>query len=160
MTVINPSPAIHLHAVLPGGMGSLPGLIGEVIVPWEVGQDLAAGHAKDATWQEIRSLSGIIHRSKAIAVHPLLSNQIDMGEAAVIQTALDEAHDAVILDDLKARRIAFTLGLQVTGTFGILLQAKHTGLLPSMKAAIATLEERGMWIAPALAAKAMKLAGE
>lgn len=160
MTVINTSPAIHLHAVLPGGLGSLSGLIGEVVVPWEVGQELAAGHAKDATWQEIQSLSGIAHRSKAIAVHPLLSTQIDMGEAAVIQTALDEAHDAVILDDLKARRIALTLGLQVTGTLGVLLQAKQTGLLPSMKAAIATLENRGMWIAPALSAKAIRLAGE
>lgn len=160
MTVINTSPAIHLHAVLPGGLASLAGLIGEVIVPWEVGQELAAGHAKDATWQEIQSLSGIVHRPKAIAVHPLLSTQIDMGEAAVIQTALDEAHDAVILDDLKARRIALTLGLQVTGTLGILLQAKQTGLLPSVKAAITTLEQRGMWIAPALVAKAVQLAGE
>lgn len=53
MTVINTSPAIHLHAVLPGGLGSLAGLIGEVIVPWEVGQELAAVHAKDATWQGI-----------------------------------------------------------------------------------------------------------
>ncbi len=119
MTVINTSPAIHLHAVLPGGLGSLAGLIGEVIVPWEVGQELAAGHAKDATWQGIQSLPGILHRSHRVAVHPLLSAQIDMGEAAVIQTALDEAHDAVILDDLKARRIAQTLGLQVTGTLGI-----------------------------------------
>lgn len=95
MTVINTSPAVHLHAALPGGLGSLPGLIGEVIV-----------------------------------------------EAAVIQTALDEAHDAVILDDLKARRIAQTLGLQVTGTLGILLQAKQTGLLPSVRAAISTLEKQ------------------
>ncbi len=160
MTVINTSPAIHLHAVLPGGLSSLAKLIGEVIVPWEVGQELAAGHAKDATWQEIQSLSGIVHRSKAITVHPLLSTQIDMGEAAVIQTALDEAHDAVILDDLKARRIALTLGLQVTGTLGILLQAKQSGLLPSVSAAITLLEKRGMWIAPALAAKAIYLAGE
>lgn len=160
MTVINTSTAIHLHAALPGGLGSLAGLIGEVIVPWEVGQELAAGHAKDATWQEIQSLSGIVHRSKAISVHPLLSTQIDMGEAAVIQTALDEAHDAVILDDLKARRIAVTLSLQVTGTLGILLQAKQTGLLPSVSAAITLLEKRGMWIAPALAAKAIYLAGE
>lgn len=59
MTVINTSPAIHLHAVLPGGLGSLAGLIGEVIVPWEVGQELAAGHAKDATWQGIQSLPGM-----------------------------------------------------------------------------------------------------
>jgi predicted nucleic acid-binding protein len=160
MTVINTSPAIHLHAVLPGGLGSLAGLIGEVIVPWEVGQELAAGHAKDARCQEIQSLPGIHHRSHRVAVHPLLSAQIDMGEAAVIQTALDEAHDAVILDDLKARRIAQTLGLQVTGTLGILLQAKQSGLLPSVRNAIAAIEARGMWIAPALAAKAIHLAGE
>jgi predicted nucleic acid-binding protein len=145
MTVINTSPAIHLHAVLPGGLGSLAGLIGGVIVPWEVGQELAAGHAKDATWQEIQSLPGIHHRSQRVAV---------------IQTALDEAHDAVILDDLKARRIAQTLGLQVTGTLGILLQAKHSGLLPSVRAVITILEKRGMWIAPALATRAIQLAGE
>ena len=47
-----------------------------------------------------------------------------------------------ILDDLKARRIAQTLGLQVTGTLGILLQAKQTGLLPSVRAAISTLEKQ------------------
>lgn len=135
-------------------------MIGEVIVPWEVGQELAAGHAKDATWQKIQSLSGIVHRSNAIVVHPLLSNQIDLGEAAVIQTALDEGHDAVILDDLKARRIALTLGLQVTGTLGILLLAKQSGLLPSVRTAINVLENRGMWIAPALVAKAISLAGE
>jgi predicted nucleic acid-binding protein len=160
MTVINTSPAIHLHAILPRGLDSLAKLIGEVIVPWEVGQELAAGHTKDATWQEIHALHGIQHRSHGIPVHPLLAAQIDMGEAAVIQTALDEAHDAVILDDLKARRIAQTLGLQVTGTLGILLQAKQSGLLPSLSAAITTLEKRGMWIAPALVAKAIRLAGE
>ena len=100
------------------------------------------------------------HRSHRVAVHPLLSAQIDMGEAAVIQTALDEAHDAVILDDLEARRIAQTLGLQVTGTLGILLQAKQTCLLPSVRASIAALEKRGIWIAPSLAARAIHLAGE
>jgi hypothetical protein len=129
MTVINTSPAIHLHAALPGGLGSLPGLIGEVMIPWEVGQELAAGHGKDATWQEIQALPGLNHRSKAIAIHPLLAAQLDIGEAAVIQTALDEAHDAVILDDLKARRIAQTLGLQVTGTLGILLPDRMPGVL-------------------------------
>ena len=118
------------------------------------------GAHKDATWQGIQSLPGILHRSHRVAVHPLLSAQIDMGEAAVIQSALDEAHDAVILDDLKARRIAQTLGLQVTGTLGILLQAKQTCLLPSVRASIAALEKRGMWIAPSLAARAIHLAGE
>jgi hypothetical protein len=43
MTVINTSPAIHLHAALPGGLALLPRLIGEVIVPFRVGQELASG---------------------------------------------------------------------------------------------------------------------
>ncbi|MBP6783911.1 MAG: DUF3368 domain-containing protein [Verrucomicrobiales bacterium] len=160
MTVINTSPAIHLHAVLPGGLGALPGVIGEIIVPLEVGQELAAGHAKDETWREIQSLPGIHHRTEAVAVHPLISAQIDLGEAAVIQTALSEALDAVILDDLKARRVALTLGLQVTGTLGILLLAKQIGLLPSVGTAINLLETRGMWIDSSLSARAIQLAGE
>ena len=95
-----------------------------------------------------------------MAVHPLISAQIDLGEAAVIQTALSEALDAVILDDLKARRVALTLGLQVTGTLGILLLAKQIGLLPSVGTAINLLETRGMWIDSSLSARAIQLAGE
>jgi|GEM_PF-1742308 len=102
------------------------------------------------TWQQIQSLSGILLRPAAVTLHPLLS----------AQTALDEGHGAVILDDLKARRIALTLGLSVTGTLGILLQARQTGHLPSVSTAIATREKRGIWITPALSAKAIRLAGE
>lgn len=160
MTVINTSPAIHLHAVLPGGLGTLPRLIGEVIVPWAVCQELAAGRDKDATWLQIRSLPGIILQTSAIVISPLLQAQIDIGEAAVIQTVTDEGHSAVILDDIKARRIAAMLGLAVTGTLGILIQAKRAAHIPSVKAAIAILENRGMWLDPALAAKAITLAGE
>jgi predicted nucleic acid-binding protein len=160
MTVIHTSPAIHLQGVLPGGLGALPGVIGEIIVPFEVGQELAVGHAKDSAWREIQRLPGIHHRTEAVAIHPLISAQIDLGEAAVIQTALDESLTVVVLDDLKARRVALTLGLQVTGTVGILLFAKQVGMLPSVGAAIRLLETRGMWIAPSLAARAIRLAGE
>jgi predicted nucleic acid-binding protein len=83
-----------------------------------------------------------------------------MGEAAVIQTALDHGDAAVILDDLKARRIAKTLGLSVTGTLGVLVQAKQRGLLSSVSEAITRLEQRGMWISSSLAARAIQLAGE
>jgi predicted nucleic acid-binding protein len=160
MTVINTSPAIHLHFVLPGGLSSLPTLIGQVLVPSEVGQELAAGENLDATWQEIQNLTGIVIRQIPTNIHPLLSAQIDMGEAAVIQTALDHGDAAVILDDLKARRIAKTLGLSVTGTLGVLVQAKQTGLLSSVSEAITRLEQRGMWISSSLAARAIQLAGE
>ncbi len=160
MTVINTSPAVHLHAVLPGGIALLPRLVGEVIIPWEVNQELAAGHEKDDAWRQIQAVPGLMLRQMPVKVHPLISSQIDAGEAAVVQTAVDEGLKTVILDDLKARRIATALGLAVTGTLGILVQAKLTGHLSSVRGAIAALERRGMWITPALAAQAARLAGE
>lgn len=160
MTVINTSPAIHLHCVLPGGLSTLALLVGQVTVPKEVGQELAAGADLDTTWQEIQNQIGIVVRNTPANIHPLLSAQIDLGEASVIQTALDHGDAAVILDDLKARRVAKTLGLSVTGTLGVLLQAKRTGLLPSMTEVITKLEQRGMWISSSLATKAIQLAGE
>lgn len=160
MTVINTSPAIHLHAALPKGLASLPTLVGDVVVPFEVNRELAAGQSRDSTYLGIASLNGFHHRNNPLAIHRLLSCQIDVGEAAVIQTALDESIDTVILDDLKARRIARSLGLRVTGTIGVLLHAKKVGALPSMKSALEKLNQRGMWIAPTLAHQAIKLACE
>ena len=47
MTVINTSPLIHLGAVLPHGLRQLASLLGEVVVPYEVVQELQAGGEKD-----------------------------------------------------------------------------------------------------------------
>lgn len=160
MTVINSSPAIHLHAALPNGLADLPALIGGIVVPFEVGQELAAGSSKDRTWRDLQAMSGFVLHRQAVRLHPLLRTQIDAGEASVIQTALDEGHGTVILDDLKARRLASTLGLAVTGTLGLLIQAKHAGRLSSVRGAIAILQQRGMWLSPALVSKAISLAGE
>lgn len=44
--------------------------------------------------------------------------------------------NAVILDERKARRIALAMGLSVTGTLGILEQAKLSGHLPPVRDAI------------------------
>lgn len=160
MTVINTSPAIHLHAVLPGGLALLPRLIGEVIVPFEVGTELAAGAGRDETWNRMQSVPGITLRRAPVPLHPLLRAQLDAGEAAVIQTALNEGIATVILDERKARRIALAMGLAVTGTLGILVQAKLAGHLSSVRDAIRTLKQRGIWLDEALLARALSLAGE
>ena len=160
MSVINSSQAIHLHESLPGGLADLPDLIGEVVVPFEVCQELAAGVAKDTAWQALQLRAGFRLQKAPVQIHPLLQVQIDAGEAAVIQTALDHGHRAVILDDLKARRLAKVLGLEVTGTLGVLIMAKKAGMLPSIRAAITDLQQRGMWVSPALVAQAIALGGE
>lgn len=138
----------------------LPRLIGEVIVPFEIGQELAAGIQRDDTWHRMQNVPGITLRPSTVRLHPLLRAQLDAGEAAVIQTALDEGIATVILDERKARRIALAMGLSVTGTLGILVQAKLSGHLPSVREAIQTLRQRGIWLNETVVAKTLLLAGE
>jgi predicted nucleic acid-binding protein len=57
------------------------------------------------------------------AIHKL----VDVGEASAIALALELPDAYLILDDRRARKVAVTFGLQITGTLGILLKAKLTG---------------------------------
>jgi predicted nucleic acid-binding protein len=61
-----------------------------------------------------------------------LTGTLDLGEATVIQTALQDGVVTVVLDDRKARRVARLAGLEVTGSLGVLVQAKRgrDGCLP------------------------------
>jgi predicted nucleic acid-binding protein len=50
------------------------------------------------------------------------------------------------LDDLKARKIAKNLGLNITGTLGILTKAKQLGLINDLEKQIDDLQRKGIWI--------------
>jgi len=53
----------------------------------------------------------------------LLELQIDKGESSAIALALEIPNNTIILDDIKARKIAEKLGLTYTGTIGIIVKA-------------------------------------
>lgn len=159
MIVINSSPAINLTAAL-GSLELLANLYGTVIVPHAVFQELKAGATKDQTAQLLRTTPGVEIRPQSVVIPAWLTSILDAGEAAVIHTALQESIATVILDDLKARRAARSAGLEVTGSLGVLVQAKKVGRLPSLRVAIAGLQARGVWLAREVVEQALRLAGE
>ena len=59
--------------------------------------------------------------------------QLDKGESSAIALALEIPDCTVILDDYKARRIAKQLGINLTGTIGVIVKAKLKGIIPSIK---------------------------
>lgn len=63
----------------------------------------------------------------------LLQISVDRGEASAIALAVEMSNCLLILDDYKARRLASSLELKFTGTFGVLLEAKLSGHLPSIR---------------------------
>ena len=85
---------------------------------------------------------------------------IDKGEASAIALALETADNTVILDDWKARKLAERLGLSVTGTLGVIIRAKNTGLIQSIKPYLERIRETNFRISEELEQIALKEANE
>lgn len=90
----------------------------------------------------------------------VLSLILDPGEAPAIALAYDYQNVLLIIDDLKARKEAVSLGFKITGTLGVLLKLKNEGLIISMKQKISQLIEIGFRISSLIIDEMLKDAGE
>lgn len=66
-------------------------------------------------------------------LHIGLMNFLGQGEATAISLAIDYKESLIIMDEQKGRNIAKDLGLDVTGSLGVLLLAKQKGPIPNVK---------------------------
>lgn len=66
----------------------------------------------------------------------------------------------LLLDDLQGRRTAERLNLRVTGTLGVVLEAKRAGLLQRVAPTLELLRGTNMWISDRLIRMVLKQAGE
>ncbi len=57
----------------------------------------------------------------------ILEVSLDKGEASAIALALENENCLLIIDEYKGRKVAKSLGLAITGTAGVLAQAKLKG---------------------------------
>ena len=90
----------------------------------------------------------------------IIQVSIGKGEASAIALALEEYDPLLILDDLKARKLATNLNLKYTGTLGILIDAKLSGYLPSIKSIIAKIKTTNFHLPDELERKILLIAGE
>jgi len=86
--------------------------------------------------------------------------QVDEGEASAIALALELSNPTIILDDLKARKFAESLGLSITGTLGIIAKAKIEGIIPSIIPLIEKIKSTNFRLSSTVIKIALKDAGE
>lgn len=90
----------------------------------------------------------------------LLEMQIDKGESSAIALALETPNSTIILDDYKARKIAQQLGLIITGTIGVIIKAKLSGIIPSIKPIIEKIKQTNFHLSAEINKQALKEANE
>lgn len=93
-------------------------------------------------------------------VQQVLELQIDKGEASALALALETPKCTLILDDYKARKVAEKLGLEITGTIGVIIKAKLKGIIPSILPYLDKLNQTDFRITAEIKQQALKQAGE
>ncbi len=82
------------------------------------------------------------------------------GESEAIILAAEISADAVILDDDKARAVANSMNLHVTGTIGILFDLKEADIIPKIRPFLDKAIGFGFRISPVLYNKILQKAKE
>jgi len=158
--VINTGPIIALAAALVD-LQLLASLYQTVHVPHEVATEVRAkGTAAFAVKQFDAARGLAIAGAPVPFIPPLLRNSLDLGEASVIQYALDHQVQTVCIDEASGRRVARLCGLELTGSLGILLRGKREGHPVLLKEAIERMTKRGIWLSERLIASVLRQAGE
>lgn len=90
----------------------------------------------------------------------LLSTQIDIGEASAIALAMENDNSLIILDDLKARKIATKLNLNFTGLLGVIYKAKKSKIIPHVKPLLEKISKTNFHISTKLIDEILKMSNE
>jgi predicted nucleic acid-binding protein len=139
---------ILLHNI--GELGLLFKLFGTIITTSEVAKEFGLPLPQ---WVEIKDPIDKKYVSIAKAI-------VDKGEASAIALAVEYDECLLIVDDLKARKFASNIGLNITGTIGIIVDAKLVGVITSVKDILAEIKKTNFRISPKLEAIILKKAGE
>ena len=82
------------------------------------------------------------------------------GEQEAIALYMELSADLLIIDDARAKKIAYANGLEVMGNVGVLLLAKQRGLINKIRPMLHLLSVSDIHLGANIIEKALKLAGE
>jgi hypothetical protein len=138
----------------------LPVLAERVLVPPAVVEEVAAGHALGVNLPDLQALDWITTQRPVSAIAlPLVAN-LGPGETQVLMLALEMPEAVVVLDDALARETAEVLTMPLTGTLGLLLDAKHAGLVTKISPLLDELQALRFRLAEHTRIAVLKLAEE
>lgn len=85
---------------------------------------------------------------------------LDKGEASAIALAMEEAECLLIIDELKGCKIAKQLGLAITGTLGLIIEAKSSGYIALVRPLLDKIKQTNFRLSEQLENIILKQVGE
>ena len=128
--ICDTSPLQYLHQL--GLLDLLRDLVGSIVVPDSVAEELQQGHQLGVSVPSIGELPWVEVRVPKGATVLRLIRDLDAGEAGALALALESPGSVVLLDDRLGRRVAASLGIPIRGTVGLLVDFKRRGLIAAV----------------------------
>ncbi len=141
IVVSNTTPFISLCSV--ELLHLLPSIFGEVVVAPSVVDECHEGgrifvpDLANLPWVKVQPVE---NETRLPALF-----ELDRGERDTLLLAAMQVKALVIMDEKLGRNMAEYMGLQVTGTLGVLAKARVQGLIPSFSQAASRMREQGIY---------------
>lgn len=160
IVVSNTSPVINLAVV--NHLSLLQKLYSKVVIPQAVYDEIVIEGAGQAGAEEVGQSEWI--EVRPVANRPLvksLESDLDLGEAEAVVLAVELKADLLLIDERKGRAVAHRLGVNHIGLLGVLVQAKHNGLIPAVRPVMDSLmTQAGFWVSTELYAHILQMTDE
>ena len=107
----------------------------EVLLPKAVFDEVCSNPAFSDEAETIRNCVFIrvetVNNTQSVRI--LRAAGLDLGESEAIVLADSLPDSLLLMDERKGRQIASSMGIRITGTLGILIQAKKLGIIDQVK---------------------------
>jgi predicted nucleic acid-binding protein len=139
--IVDTSALLYLH--LAGVLPLLETLFARTLVPEAVWNELRAGAAAGIDVPDAGAVPWSIGLSPKSDHLTHGAKHLGAGESAVLNLGLELAGSIVVLDDAAARAFARSLNIRLTGTLGILIEAKRSGLVGAVRPLVDEIQAKG-----------------
>lgn len=148
--VSNSSPLIALARIQ--RLDLVPAVLQSILIPPAVACEIEPSIPVLPAWGTVKALSQRF----------LLTSRgrLGDGEREAIALAIEIGADAVLIDERAGRRVAEEAGLKVIGTLDLLLEAKRTGHIGTIRAELDKLLDTSFFLSPQLYDELLRMAGE
>lgn len=158
--VSDASPLIALARI--GQLDLLPKLYETLLLPDAVWNEVVSQGARLPGASATETAEWIMRRTvQNPTLVRALRQDLDAGEAEAIALAIEIDPELLLMDEKRGRETARHLDLEYIGIIGVLIEAKHSGLVAAIRPHLDSLrQEASFFISDALYQRVLRDAGE